>query len=112
GRVPQTRQPIGLDDEKEDDQPAENHQLNIRNQVSRHSADKQGGSVVNQYGQQDNKRRPQKRAQNATQTTDDHHKEQPEGTIEFKRRDIHRGQKHKAIESTSDAGIERTDSKR
>ena len=34
------------------------------------------------------------------------------GTIEFKGRNIHRGEKHKAIEGASHTGIERTDGKR
>src|SRR5712691_542238 len=50
GRVPQTCQTIGLDDEKDNDQAPEDHQLNIRNQVRRHGADKQCGGVVDQYG--------------------------------------------------------------
>src|SRR6266540_7079488 len=44
--VPQTRQPAGFNNEKENDQRSKDHQLNIGDQVRGHRAHEQRGGVV------------------------------------------------------------------
>src|SRR5260370_18743452 len=75
GDLPQPRQPVRLDDEKEDDEPAEDHALEVGQDIDWHREPEPQPGAVEEEGQQDYERGAEERAEDAAKTPDDHHEQ-------------------------------------
>ena len=74
GRHPKPGETMGLDDQKENDQPTKNHMLEIRDQSRRDlSSEDSMRQFVENDGQHHDKRRAKETPEDTTQAADDDH---------------------------------------
>src|SRR5450830_354500 len=115
GDLPQASQSMRLDNQEEDNQRAKQHQLDMRHrgigerQVQQLRQRRQ--DVIEKNRQQQDECRSQKSAQNATDTTDDDHEQNPERQIQRKAIRLHRTEITERIQRTGHTAEERTDGK-
>src|SRR5207248_693116 len=82
GDLPKTREAARLDDEEEDDEPAEDHVLEVGQDIDRDgNAEPQAGAIEEQRHQCD-ERGAEERAEDAAETADDHHEEDLERAVD------------------------------
>src|SRR4051812_28352000 len=80
--LPQASQPVRLHDEKEDDEAAEDHALDLLLQRYRHRPAGQVRHVGEKDRHQHDERRAEKRAEQAAQPADDDHEEHEEREVD------------------------------
>src|SRR5262249_1894015 len=93
---PQARETVRLDDQEEDDEPAEYHQLEIRNRAlgdaqAEVAVEKTDGDRE-QHRQQRDERAAEKRPQYRPDAPDDHHEQDAEREIEIERFGLYRSE--------------------
>src|SRR5262245_31136599 len=82
GDLPESREPVRLDDEKEDDQATEDHHLDLLLQGDRHGQAERVGGVGEEDGDEHDEGRPQEGSQHASQSPDDDHEEHQERDVD------------------------------
>src|SRR5947209_3894161 len=109
GDLPEPRQPARLDDEKDDDQAAEHHQLDLLLERYRKPEPERVGRVAEDDRDQDDERRAEERAQDAAEAADDHHEEHEKRDADVEGQGLGAAEVEKHEPRPGDAAVERAD---
>src|SRR5437660_11103158 len=107
--LPEPRQPARLDDQKEDDQAAEHHQLDLLLERYRKPEPERVGRVAEDDRDQDDERRAEERAQDAAEAADDHHEEHEKRDDDVEGQGLGAAEVENPEPSCGDAAVELAD---
>src|SRR5918996_4465239 len=80
--LPQPGEPVRLDDQEEDDQSAEDHELDMGDQVCRHVDAEQRRRIVQENRQQHDEGGAEERTEDAAEAADDDHEQDLERAVD------------------------------
>src|SRR5215469_7592982 len=108
---PQPRQTVRLDDQKENDQGAEDHRLQITHKVDRYRKTGEAWRVVEKDWQEHDEGSAEERAQDAAETADDNHKQNLERPVDLERAGLDGARIDKGPHRAGDAAVKRAQGK-
>src|SRR5580704_1913882 len=109
---PEPRQAVGLNDQKEDDQRAEDHRLQIGHQINRNLEPGKARRVVEKNRQQHNESGAEEGAEDAAEAADDDHEQDLERAVYLKGAGLDRARIDEGPHCPGDAAVERAQGER
>src|SRR3546814_985490 len=109
--MPEPRQAVRLDDKEEDDQGAEHHEFQVRDDLDGDLQPEQGWHVAQQDRQQHDEGGAEEGAEDRAETADDDHEQNLERAVDLEGQRLHRARIDEGPEGAGNADVEGADGK-